>query len=485
MNQYIISYKDHHKCMSEYLELSLDEILKKYSKIHFKLDEIISVKKINADILADLIHKNKRSFFPYGFVILDHYILCEEILTHNLIDYKEEKIDFEKLNLFLKEKFGEERRIDFVNNCFIFDTISQYYDGTKLIPLHYHSGFHIIERTNKTEISSCIHRAVNTLYRMILPSGKFVYGYYAETGLGMPSYNNVRHVGALWSLCLLSSEIEYENKQEMIKKCFDSLLNYDVVYSGNKAFLLDHKRLVFDLGANALMLLALCEYYQKFHDDCYFDIMKKLADGMLSCQQPNGCFYHEYSNNLELKESNLCIFYDGETTFALLKYYEICKDEVYYQAVLHAFDYFMKHNYEQYLDHWIAYSIRELVKYHVDDEMIRFMNLNCVPSKSVVFTPTRLEAIMALYDAFCYLKKKKIENRFLDDFPINVMRDGVLFRRNSLMDYYVGEEKAIYFENEENCLYGFVGYDNCLSMRIDDIQHSVSGLYSYIQSDID
>ena len=486
MEQYIITLKENDSYYTELLDGSIDDIVKKYKKKKFKLDKIVDVKKISYTTLQQIIGSSKTVGFSYGIVLNNHYILCEELTVNAIIDYDNSAINFDNLNNYLFEHWNDEIRLDVLNMIFpIFQTESYYYDGKSIIPLKFANRFHIKNRTDKESIKECIHKSINTLYSMINPSGKFVYGYNTSTGNSLDSYSIVRHLGALWSLCLLYDEIDDTKAKDKIDKVFDFVCANCLEYNGSKAFIFENKSTNYRLGSNALGLLALCEYYEKFKDDKYMEIAEKLARGILSCQQPNGCFYHGYNHKLELTEKNIIVYFDGEAVFALLKYYAISKNEVYYKAVLDAFDYFIDYNYEKETDHWIAHALRELFRFNHEDKYIRFLNANCVPSATRCFAPARMEAIISLYEAYTYLKDNNYSSEVLDDFPLKKILRGIKFRIENLMCYYIGEEVALYLNNEDKFMYGFHAPHDSFRMRIDDIQHTVSGLYHYYLSNID
>ena len=367
MDKYIISYLKDGQFVKEVLEDSLENILKKYANDTFRLDKIIEIKKVNYYALSSYIQNNETLMFPYGMIIDNNYILCEEIATNYIVDYKNRDINFEKLNNYLFKINKNSKRVDSILDCDLFQTESYYYDGKELKELYFCNGFHMQKRTSKEAISDIIDNSINRLYSMLLPAGKFIYGFSSSSGESLGGYNIVRHCGALWSLCLCHEVIHDVKAKERLEASFDYIINNFMIFRGDKAFILNYSKSEYALGANALGLLAFCEYYNRFSDERYLDYTNKLANGLLSCQQPDGCFYHGYTADLKLKDKNITVYYDGETTFALLKYYGISKDKRYYQAVLNAFDYFIENNYEKFIDHWIAHSLRELMVFNQDD----------------------------------------------------------------------------------------------------------------------
>lgn len=484
MDQYIVTYKENNKYVTELLKKDKKEIVKEYKDKKFKIDKIIEEEKVDKDTLKKIITDNTSTIFPYGLIIRNHYILCEELFIYYIIDYENGCINIPRLNAYFEDRGIEKLRVDLLSGISIFQTESEYYDGKKFIPLMFKNGFHVKDRTSKEEIREIIKNSTNTLFNLLKPSGKFVYGIYTASGLPLDNYGVIRHCGALWALCLNNEDIKAKDKKERIDKSFEYLMNHCTVNKGNKAFIFPSVHGEMHLGGNALCLLAICEYTERFKDDRYLQFAEKLANGILSCQQPDGRFYHGFNHQLELMHQDIVVYYDGEAVLALLKYYNICKNKIYYEAVLNAFDFFIEKGYENKYDHWIAHALRELMHFNQDDKYITFMNQNCVPKNGRYFAPARLEAIVSLYEAYRYLKKEGYTNATIEDFPYRRVVEGIKFRIENMCCYYIGEEVDLYLKGE-NVLYGFHEPKDSFRMRIDDIQHSATGFTRYYYSDLD
>ena len=484
MDQYIITYKVRKRYITKLVKNDKESIINEYKDKKFKLDRMFDEQSVNMEELKKIILDNASSGFPYGMIIKEHVILTEELFLNSIIDFENGTINYPQLNSFLEDKGKLNSRIELLKSVFIFQTESEYYDGEKLIPLIYKNGFHVIDRTSKDEILEAIKKSTNTLYKLLKPSGKFIYGISTTTDLPIDGYSIIRHCGALWSLCLNSNFIEDKNCKEKIEKSFDYLFNRCTIYKGHKAYLVPQDHGDYQLGGNAITLLAICEYTKQFKDNRYLEYAEKFARGILACQQPDGRFFHGYSRNLELTKQEIIVYYDGESVFALLKYYELCKNKIYLDAVCDAFDYFIEYGYESKYDHWIAHALRELVPFTQEDKYLSFLNLNCVPKSFRIFTPARLESIVSLYEAYSYLKKNKCKSPVFEEYPLNKVIEGIKFRLENLMCYYIGEEVHLYLKGED-VLYGFHDPRDNFRMRIDDIQHSCSGLLHYYLSDLD
>ena len=81
-----------------------------------------------------------------------------------------------------------------------------------------------------------------------------------------------------------------------------------------------------------------------------------------------GEYYHVLNGDFSRKEETRTVYYDGEATFALCRLYSLTGDSFWLEAAQSAVAHFIRADYAQYKDHWVAYSMNELTKHISDNE---------------------------------------------------------------------------------------------------------------------
>ena len=237
----------------------------------------------------------------------------------------------------------------------------------------------------------------------------------------------------------------------------------------------------YDLGTVALITLS--EYLNTFNDNKYFEIAQKLANGIISMQNNDGSFIHILNLDGSTKENFRTVFYDGEATLALLKFYQISNDNACLTHSQMAIDYFISNDYTKYRDHWISYAMREYLKYDTSDKYISFaldnytMNINKFNKNA--FSPTNLELLTTAYQTYYDLNDKNISNKTILNFNINELNEKINKELNILLSFYLTNSLSIYYKNPDKITGGFYSLNDNYRMRIDDIQHSLLGIINY------
>lgn len=489
LNRTYISYGNSDmNCTVQETQLDENKIIDTYKNYNYlKIDKITSVDKISYDDLQDIIENTSENEFQYGIALLNNKIilLSEEINSNKIIDYDENSIDLYNLNNYLKEK-----NIDYtfnqINSLSIFSTESKFYQNDKFIDLHLENGFHIKDiEENKKELSSIINKTGNLLMSMNLDDGQYTYGIRTNDSTYINGYNILRHAGSTWSLILFYQQNPNPELKITIKSAIDYLLNnYIINYDEDISFVVEKKSSEIKLGGNALALLMLSEYSQIFNDNQYNEIAKRIANGILYMQQEDGTFYHILDLDGNVKETFRTVYYDGEAAFALLKYYQISNEPIYFEQVEKAINMFISNNYEQYRDHWISYAMGEFIKYNLDEKYIEFTlnnytyNINKFDYNET-FGPVRLELLLSTYKSYNYVLSNKPNSDAIKNFDISSLKESIEITLEVLFNYYISEEVAMYMKEPHKILSGFHDINSNFRMRIDDIQHSLIGLILY------
>lgn len=470
--------KDHY-IKNIVIDGTLDEIKELYEGQTIKVDGLTEILKITKEELANLISMNMNKGFPYGLLIDNYFILCEEITLYSLIDYEKKSLNLVNLKKYFQEK-NKRFKIN-IDDISVFDTESILLSEKDTL-LEYCNGFHVKNRLKDKTIKDVISKASTKLLNMSYPTGKFIYGIDARTGEMYTTYNLLRHAGSIWSIINTKKYIKDADLEQRVDKILNYILDRYTIKKRNKVFISKSERNdAYSIGSSGLMLLALTDYQVQFKNDKYLEIAKGIADGILSMQQPNGQYYQIYDPNLELKNPFECEFYIGETTLALMKMYKITKEQKYLDSVIDALDYCISIGFEKYSDHWMAYTLAELSEFVQDEKLIEFATRNVSAMQRTRFNPTRLEANVQLYKFYKNMTKYEHLASTLEEFPIEQVESNINFYLKMLMSYYIDDETAIYMKNIDRSLYGFFCPNDNNRMRIDDIQHSIMGLMNYIE----
>ena len=486
-NNTFISYGNSEAvCNIKSTKLNEEEIIKKYNSYDFvKLDKVYDVQEITYNELKSMIAFTKENNFKYGLALFNNriVILSEEITAHQIIDYASNSINYDNLNNFLKSK-KIYYKINKIDKLSIFLTESKLLENDNFVNLEWDNGF---KRKNniKNNLDDVIKNAGNLLKSMNLENGKFIYGINANSGKTIDSYNVLRHAGSVWSLILYYNENPNEDLKKVIINSIDYLLdNFLINYSDDIIFVIDKSSNDIKLGGNGLTLLMLAEYAKTFNDNSYNDIARKIANGIIYLQEEDGSYIDVLDSNFNLKEKDTTVYYDGEATFGLLKFYDVDNNKKYFEHAKGAIDFFIDNNYEKYRDQWISYTMVEFLKNNLDERYIEFtfknytFNIDNIDKYSS-FGPTRLEFLMNIYKAYNYILENKNNSELLQQFNLEQLKNSIEININILLKYYIDKEVAMYFDKPKLSLFGFSDYKDNFRMRIDDIQHSLSGLIAY------
>ena len=396
------------------------------------------------------------------------------------------KLNLEEIN---RNFFVDEKLEKVPEEIYVFKTESYYYENQKWIKLEEENGYKIRElEVSEAKLNEIIKNASQRLINMEEENGKYIYGFTTNTAEVMNDYNILRHAGTTGSQILAYNENSNDELKKHIEQAIEYLLNtYMISYNEN----LNHIKMIEEdeivLGGDALTLLMLAEYENTFKENKYIDICNKIANGILSMQNNDGSFNHSYNLDLTLNEKTITVFYDGEAIYSLMKLYKILPREDIYEAVTKAIDFFIENNYVKYADHWISYGMSEYIKYNQEDKYIKFALDNYFENREKLssttrYSPTNSELLLATYNTYLYLKQNIPENEVVKNFNISGLEKSIQRTIKNLYRYYIEPEVAMYFENPDKVKYGFHSLDN--RMRIDDIQHSMSAIIAYKNSDL-
>ena len=336
------------------------------------------------------------------------------------------------------------------------------------------------------EIDKLINSSVPYLLNMLGEDGKYNYGYFPHFDKKINFYNILRHSSSTYAL--IEGLIYLDQSVEPVEKAIDFIIdNYILEKDGNYYVFDDTENSnEIKLGQNASFIFAICEYLKVKNNERYLKVAQKVANGILTMINKNTFETTHVLNypDLSVKEKFRIVYYDGEAALALLRLYQHDYNEKWLDTVKNLVDQFIAKDYWKYHDHWLGYCTNELVQINPEAKYFKFgiknvsTHLNYIKNRETTF-PTFLEMLMATYrliqkakqEGYVQLVESLIDEQKLIDI-IHIRAD---YQRTGF--FY--PELAMYFKNPARILGSFFIKHHGYRVRIDDIEHYVSGYVQY------
>ncbi|MGE6440248.1 Mur ligase family protein [Psychrobacter sp. NPDC078409] len=417
-------------------------------------------------------------------------------------------VNANNLNVYLKARHGSSQIPNFHDDLPVvsFNTAGVFinietgeYHTLETKPRH--KGHRKLRPLLASSTQPIIEQATHYLAKQVTPSGKYVYGYFPCFNRTIDTYNSLRHASSTYALiegyeaCRGfntarndGTTIALANMKVSIDNAMSYLIDELIQTYDDKAYVIDTGGEI-KLGANAVAILALVKYLQVFEDTPfagkYHELATKLALGVIAMQQEDGSFVHVlHSKDLSLKAENRIIYYDGEAAFALMRLYGLTKDERWINCVTRAFDYFIEAKHHQAHDHWLSYCSNELIIYKSEKKYFQFAVNNIagytdfIKNRITTF-PTLLELSMAFHKMLLKLDEHPEFHDVLAGFDVQGFYQALHARANHLINGFFFPEMAMFYKSPQTILHGFFIRHHSFRVRIDDVEHYLSGLIGY------
>ena len=465
----------------------------KYDAIWIKIDVVTERRKIDYASLSKEIYASRHEFYRYGLSFDKHFsfaLLETELNGAKIYEYENGGIDLEYLNLYLKKAGRSAELIAELPEYYVlFKTYGVFCDENGEIYKLLNDGYNVGRRNVEVDAEyakEIIQNSTEFLQKQIYEDGSFVYGIYPRFDNNIENYNMVRHASTIWSL-ICSYKIE---PNEKLKKDIDITINYmlnHIIYKNEEtAYLLDGKEI--KLGGNAIAVITLTEYMDVFQTDKYKEICNALGIGILTMfDKETGKWFHVLNNDFSEKEEFRTIYYDGEATFALSKLYGLTENPKWLDMAKISVNNFIEEHYEQYKDHWIAYSLNEITKYVNDEIYYEFALRNAQENLKIIYERdttyhTYSELLMATFEIYDRMKEKNIKVVYEEQFDVSFFLEVIEYRLNHMLNGYFFPEYAMYMKNPERISNAFFVRHDGFRVRIDDVQHNIDGYYQYYKN---
>ena len=252
------------------------------------------------------------------------------------------------------------------------------------------------------------------------------------------------------------------------------------------AFIVEEKTNEIKLGGNGIAIITLSKHMEVFGDVDFTELICKLANGILSLQdKATGKMTHVLNaDDFEVKEEFRTVYYDGESSYALIRAYDICGDVRYLEAARLSIDYFIEKNYVVYRDHWLAYAMNEFTKFVHEEKYFTFALRNAWENRERIRNQqtsyhTYLELLMETYDLYLRMKRDNISVDYMKQIDEAEFVEIIKYRAFHMLDGYFYPEYAMYMQKPDKIVGSFFVRHDDFRARIDDNQHFIDGYAKY------
>ncbi len=478
-----------------------------WSTIHLRVDVLVDVQSITWGELKRRLANTKRNYFRKGIALDARFeqIFLEVELNANamLLGPSEQacaQLNTDHFNRVGRAKYGESFSLNHDDDTpvWVFETCAVYWDSFSNSPLVLHqdgafTGSRIQPELDPDSTLFLIEQGSQFLARQVLLNGRFVYGLFPCFDREVPSYNTLRHASTTYAMLEAWEQTRCDTLKEAIDRALMCLTREFIVSmpvpgvtpAQEFAFLVDVGQEI-KLGGNAVAILALCKYTELTGETTYLPLAQKLAHGIAAMfNAQTGQFVHVLNYpDLSLKQAFRIIYYDGEASFALLRLYKLTRLPAYLTIVEKAFEHFISAGYEKEHDHWLSYCVNELTIYKPERKYFEFgvrnfnTYLDFVLQRITTF-PTLLELMMAAHQMLQRMRGNPDLSGLLAQVDLNEFNRALHHRANYLRSGFFWPEWAMFFKNPARIAGGFFIRHHSFRVRIDDVEHYLSGLIAY------
>ncbi|MDA7414831.1 CapA family protein [Xenophilus arseniciresistens] len=471
--------------------------------VWLRIDRVAQVRAMTWAELQALLGQVKRNYLRSGIAFdagFEHALLEQELGANAILydnAHQASTPNAANLRAYSRLRFGRELQWPQSADApvWLFDTRAVFSDGEAEHVIEHEgrqSGYRQLPHWGPRGVREVISRSADYLGRQVQASGQYHYGWFPCFDRPIPTYNTLRHASSTYSL-LEAWELTRDAAQgEAIERALHWLATQAIrplaLPDGDTAAFLVDVGDEIKLGGNAVCLLAFSKHAQLTGRSDYLPLLAQLARGVLHMQNPEtGAFVHVLNYpQLSVKQAQRIIYYDGEAAFGLMRLYGLTRDARHLAAVEKAFDHFIVAEHWRAHDHWLSYCVNELTLYSPQARYYRFGldnvrgHLDFVLGRITTF-PTLLELMCAAERMIVRLRADSTHAPLLEGFDLDKFHRALEYRARYLLSGHFWPELAMFFKNPARIEGSFFIRHHSWRVRIDDVEHYLSGLIAYLQ----
>lgn len=400
----------------------------------------------------------------------------------------------------LAQNWGVEKidaiKIEFVKDREPLQNLSFYATDKEFYKLY--RNHRVITELTPFILSETIQKATAYLAAHMKDNGQFDYIYKPDAGKVPKKYNFVRHAGTLYALLDAYQQQPDALLLEKIKTGITYLLQQSRACPADGTASCIVEKTKVKLGGNALALLALAKYTQITHDQTHMAIMQKLADAIVRMQETNGHFISDWDITTWQGTGFVSEYYPGEATLALVELYKVDANPLWLATARKATDYIALTRDKNLTakkithDHWMLIAINQLHRLDPKDhdlthakkivlgiQQAQIHNSPILDYNGGYYNPprstpaaVRTEGLIAAYHLFTDTGELDFAKTILATIEKNLVFQ---------LQTHVFPETTLDFQNFNSGLGGFQKSVTDSEIRIDYVQHNLSGLLGYLK----
>jgi len=472
------------------------------SRSWLRVDWPLVVERVTLDGLKEILAGTKRNYVRFGISLddgFDHAFLEQE-LNANAMLYGGNQTPTAELNAknfhaYFQKRFPGQTSPDLGADrpAYVFTSAGIFHDGETAHPLYptgRNAGRRIVDQLTVPLLTELIADGSEYLARQVMPEGRFIYGIHPCFDREIGTYNALRHASATYAMIEAYEVTGSRTLRSAIEASLgvltQELIAHTVLPDGTPAAFLVEANREIKLGGKALAILALAKFATVAGSTGHYRLMSKLAAGICYMQDAkSGAFRHVLEfPSLQTKQNFRTIYYDGEAAFALMRLYDLTGEPSLLSAVENAFGHFIRNGHARHHDHWLAYCANELTRHRPEERYFRFAidnvrgHLDFVANRITTF-PTLLELMMATREVLVRLENDARFAHLLEKIDLEQFDSAMEKRARYLLNGHFWPEFAMFMKNPERINGSFFIRHHGFRIRIDDVEHYLSGLVAY------